>query len=124
KAAFGRINDHSLVALAHAPGGGRLLLTGDIEREAIRWLLESGADVRADAIEIPHHGAPTDAAYELLALAGPRAILQSSGRRLADHPAWEDVRRQSVWLQTPVNGWSWVEFLRDGRVRAGAMRGH
>ncbi|MFG0283577.1 MAG: ComEC/Rec2 family competence protein, partial [Phycisphaerales bacterium JB039] len=121
-AQFRHANDTSLVGRIECAGGS-LLLTGDIQREAIAALLSSGAPLRAEAMEVPHHGSPTDAALELVAQVSPRAIVQSSGRRLADAAQWDEVRRQRTWLQTPVDGAVWVELLRDGRVRAGTLRG-
>jgi competence protein ComEC len=37
-------------------GGVRILLTGDAEIEEQQALLDSGADLRADVLKVPHHG--------------------------------------------------------------------
>ncbi|GAA4925079.1 ComEC/Rec2 family competence protein [Stackebrandtia albiflava] len=44
------------VVLRATVAGVRVLLTGDIELEAQRWLTESGADVSAEVLKVPHHG--------------------------------------------------------------------
>ena len=36
--------------------GERILMTGDIELEAQQALLNSGADLDADVLKVPHHG--------------------------------------------------------------------
>ncbi|GAC1325741.1 MAG: hypothetical protein NVSMB13_09400 [Mycobacteriales bacterium] len=48
-------NNSSLV-LRLSLAGFTVLLTGDVEWQAQRALLSSGADVRADVLKVPHHG--------------------------------------------------------------------
>jgi competence protein ComEC len=48
-------NNASVVLMVEL-GDVRILLTGDIEPAAQRALVESGADLRADIIKVPHHG--------------------------------------------------------------------
>lgn len=48
-------NNDSLVIMADV-AGTRILLTGDIEFEAQQALLNSGADIGADVLKVPHHG--------------------------------------------------------------------
>lgn len=48
-------NNSSLVLRADVDGV-RILLPGDAEVEAQRWLLASGADLRADVLKVAHHG--------------------------------------------------------------------
>jgi competence protein ComEC len=48
-------NNSSLVLRATV-GGVRILLTGDAEIEEQQALLDSGADLRADVLKVPHHG--------------------------------------------------------------------
>ena len=53
------INQDSVV-LKITHGSTSFLLTGDIEGAAMRKILLSGADVRADVLKVPHHGAKLD----------------------------------------------------------------
>ena len=48
-------NNSSLVLRA-VVDGVRILLTGDAEIEAQQALLDSGVDLRADVLKVPHHG--------------------------------------------------------------------
>ncbi len=48
-------NNASIVLMVEL-GDVRILLTGDIEPAAQRALVESGADLSADIIKVPHHG--------------------------------------------------------------------
>ncbi len=48
-------NNDSVVMMA-VRGGERMLLTGDIEIEAQQALLNSGTDLAAEVLKVPHHG--------------------------------------------------------------------
>lgn len=115
-------NDASLVAMLETPAGGRVLLTGDIQREAMAVLLESGADLSADAIELPHHGSAHEAAYDFVRRVNPRVVLQSTGRQRLDDPRWDPLREGRSWLVTQRHGMSSVHLLPDGGVRAESFR--
>jgi competence protein ComEC len=123
-ASWKETNDHSLVARIVVPvaGGQRtVLLTGDIQNDAIEALLEAHPDLHADVLEIPHHGAPTDDAYALLALTDPDVVLQSAGRKRAADTRWDAVKTDRRWLTTGRHGAAWVEIRATGAIRAGAM---
>jgi competence protein ComEC len=51
-------NDRSLVILLQY-GAIRILLTGDIEHATERWLMAHADDLRADILQIAHHGSRT-----------------------------------------------------------------
>ena len=50
-----RQNDSSLVIMVRV-AGLRLLLTGDVEPPGQQAILDTGADLHADVLKIPHHG--------------------------------------------------------------------
>jgi hypothetical protein len=58
-------NDASLVVRVEV-AGSRVLLTGDIEAPTEAALLSSGADLRAEVLELPHHGSRTSATSAFL----------------------------------------------------------
>lgn len=121
---FTRENDHSLVASIKPIGraGPSLLLTGDIQREAILTLINSGLPLEHDAIEAPHHGSFNDAAYELLSRVQPSIIVQSTGPRRLSDERWDRLKNVTDWRATSARGWVYIEARRDGTMRVGSMR--
>jgi competence protein ComEC len=84
-AAAPRRNDASCV-LRISAGGHSILLTGDIERGGEAELIEA-ADVRSDAIVVPHHGSRTSSTPQLVAAVAPRwAIVPVGYRSRFGHP--------------------------------------
>lgn len=89
-------NDWSCVLRIESPGG-RVLLTGDIERRAELALLESGEDLRAEVLQVPHHGSKTSSDIRLLAAIAPRLAVVSAGYRNAfGHPRPEVLARYAA----------------------------
>jgi len=118
-------NDRSLVCMvsvATAAGERRLLLTGDIQGAAMQRLLEDPASLRADVLEIPHHGSFRSESMSFLAAVDPAVVIQSTGSGRAGDARWADHRAGRTWLTTAVDGAAWVEFHHDGRIEAGSMR--
>jgi competence protein ComEC len=71
-------NDRSLV-LRLQYGTVRLLLTGDIQHTTERWLLAQNADVRADILQVPHHGSKTSTLPAFVQRVQPRDGIISLG---------------------------------------------
>jgi competence protein ComEC len=79
-------NNSSLVLRA-VVDGVRILLPGDVEIEAQRSLLESGADLRADVLKVPHHGsAYSDPAF-LAAVHARLAVISVGLHNDYGHPS-------------------------------------
>jgi len=117
-------NDHSLVVAFDVPRPedvSRLLLTGDIQDDAIARLASLGG-IHADVLELPHHGSARDAAIAFTAATNPRVVIQSTGRRRLNDPRWDPIRAGRAWLCTADRGSVWVELRDDGSIRHGAMR--
>jgi competence protein ComEC len=89
-------NNASLVLLVEH-SGLRLLLTGDVEPEAQRALLRSGADVRADVLKVPHHGSRYQDPQFAAAVGAEVALLSAGADNDYGHPADEtlDLLRRS-----------------------------
>jgi competence protein ComEC len=68
-------------------GGESVLLTGDIDTQAERALLDAGRALRADWLLAPHHGSRSSSSMVFLQAVQPRAVLFSRGQHNAfGHP--------------------------------------
>jgi competence protein ComEC len=71
-------NDRSLV-LRLQYGTVRVLLTGDIQQATERWLLTHRADLRADILQVPHHGSQTSTSPAFVQRVRPQVGIISLG---------------------------------------------
>lgn len=72
------LNNRSLALKVHL-GPVRVLMMGDASKETERWLLQSGADLRADVIRLGHHGSDTSSSPEFLDAVGAKTVVISVG---------------------------------------------
>ncbi|WP_297228391.1 ComEC/Rec2 family competence protein [uncultured Desulfovibrio sp.] len=72
-------NDASLVLRLSRHGHGLLLLPGDAEKPALRELLASGQDLRAEVLVAPHHGSAGSFLPAFYEAVQPREVLVSCG---------------------------------------------
>ncbi|TYO97221.1 DNA internalization-related competence protein ComEC/Rec2 [Desulfallas thermosapovorans] len=84
------LNDASLV-LRLEYGQVSFLLTGDIEEEAQRDLLGSGARLQADVLKVPHHGSRFFEPEFFEAVAPGYAVIQVGKNNRFGHPAPETL---------------------------------
>lgn len=77
-------NANSVVLRVSTPAG-RLLLTGDAEQTAQQRLLHTPQRLRADVVQVPHHGGDTNA-DGFLAAAGAHTAVISVGENDYGHP--------------------------------------
>ena len=131
---FHDTNDSSLVAMLPVPSTGaerRVLLTGDAAHEALANLLPStgaspadslGDSLKADILELPHHGAYIEPAAELVRVVDPLVVIQSTGPKRAADQRWIAPLHGRTWLATPRVGASWVEVRTDGTIASGSFR--
>ena len=85
-------NDASAVALVQY-GRIRFLMTGDAEQGEEAWMLENGADVRADVLKVGHHGSSTSSSSPFLDAVRPRVALISVGADNSyGHPSNDVIR--------------------------------
>lgn len=127
-AAWKADNDRSLVARVRAtPVDSKrprsLLLTGDIQDEAIASLERRYPHLRADLMEVPHHGSAREAAFQFVEAINPAVVLQSTGPKRANDHRWDDVRKGRLWWCTSLDGALWAEIERDGSIRSGSFLG-
>lgn len=75
-------------------GERSILLTGDIEKQAERSLLESKQDLRADVVKVPHHGSKTSSTEDFVRATAPQLAVISVGQHsMFGHPHEEVVQR-------------------------------
>jgi competence protein ComEC len=114
------VNANSVVArLEH--GQVRMLFTGDAELPTERWLLASGADLRASVLKVGHHGSRYSSGAAFLAAVSPSLAVVSCGAGNAYHhphqPTLERLQRRGVRvLRTDLDGT--VSVSSDGRAVA------
>ena len=108
------INDASLV-LAADTAVGRVLLTGDIELAAQASLLESGQNLAADVLKVPHHGSRYSLP-EFLAAVRPKLALISVG---ADNRYGHPDRRTIAALDQGASAVARTDTGGDTAVVAG-----
>lgn len=102
-----------------------VLLTGDIEGPAERALLAaSRAELRADILQVPHHGSKTSSSRSFLKAVAPKAALASAARfspwRLPAPAVMARYRQQGIaWHDTARSGQLSVRFFADGWVLNG-----
>jgi competence protein ComEC len=112
-------NSSVLVRLGH--GERRALLTGDIEREAERVLVEQVPDLLpAEILKVPHHGSRSSTTPRFVAAVGPRIAVVSAGvRNRFGHPHAETeetlASARARIERTPAGGSITVSLSR-GRV--------
>ncbi len=85
--------NNSSVLLRLTSGGRSLLLTGDIEREAERVLLETRyGSLRSDVLKVPHHGSRSSTGGLFVEAVRPRIAVISCGvRNRFGHPHEEPL---------------------------------
>ena len=71
-------NDRSLVMLLQY-GAVRMLLTGDIQHATEHWLVAHRDDLRADVMQVPHHGSKTSTLPDFVRHVRPRDGIISLG---------------------------------------------
>lgn len=110
---------------AEAPAS--LLLTGDIQQEAITRIIASHPGLRARVLEMPHHGSAIREAVDLLFHTEPESVHQSTGQRRSADPRMQHWR--ALWLDegrswgvTATDGWIWSEVPREAGTHSGSIR--
>jgi competence protein ComEC len=113
--------NNDAIVLRVSRGDDVVLIASECEEPAQGWLLESGADLHADVLKVPHHGAGTSLPEFFQAVAAPVAVV-SVGENGYGHPvgatldAIEDAG-STVW-RTDLRGTITIAFERGGPVVA------
>ncbi len=115
-------NDASLVARLGF-GGVRVLVTGDLEARGEAALLGSGVALRAEVLQLPHHGSRTSTTPGFLSAVGPLVALAATGARPRfRYPDPEVVRRACAVPAVVIaqaGGPQWVAWSGGGPIAVG-----
>jgi competence protein ComEC len=95
-------NDASTV-LKFRFGKVSALFTGDVGEVGQRWLLQSGVDVRATILDVPHHGSRHNLETFLTAVRPKIAVISAGRQNPFGHPDPETVKTlqrlgASIWV--------------------------
>lgn len=118
-AAFERNNDGSIVLSIRA-AGRRVLFSGDVQEEAMTKMLDAKLDLRADVVELPHHGSMVPAAPAWLEAVNPSVVLQSTGDARLRVDKWAETLKQ-MRVRRHVTAWHGMTELHvghDGTITA------
>lgn len=100
-------------------GTRTILLSGDIEREAMDEIMRMNPDLRVDVLELPHHGSAKPGAFGFVRTIDPGVVMQSTGASRLDDPRWDELRSGRAWYTTARRGGLWVRIGRDGEITHG-----
>ncbi|MFZ1699888.1 MAG: ComEC/Rec2 family competence protein [Pyrinomonadaceae bacterium] len=94
-------DNNSSIVVRITYGSRSFLLTGDIERQAERWLTENGGTLAADVVKVPHHGSRTSSTGEFVdAISAKYAIISVGRTSQFGHPHSEVLDR---WRNAGAN---------------------
>ena len=102
--------------LSICAAGRRVLLCGDAQHEAITAMLESGVDVDADVLELPHHGSFIDVSPAWIRAVSPEIVLQSSGQARLRYDPWPPYLQAITRGVTARDGMVQVRIEPDGSL--------
>lgn len=68
------------------------LFTGDIEKETEEYMVDKGADLKADILKVAHHGSDTSSTVEFIKEVNPKAAVISVGKNNFGHPSPEVLK--------------------------------
>lgn len=75
-----------------------ILFTGDVEKEAERYLALYENDLKSEILKVPHHGSSTSSTPDLIKYTAPRYALISVGNKNKfGHPSQKTIKRYQDW---------------------------
>ncbi len=81
------LNNMSMV-LKMTYGSSSILFTGDLEKDAAKRLIaQSGTEIKADILKIPHHGGVSSLSEEMVSLCNPNYAVVSVGESAYGNPS-------------------------------------
>jgi competence protein ComEC len=114
---FDRHNDSSLVLRVMA-SDRVALMCGDVQERGLLAVMkrESPARLKADVLELPHHGSYNEVALSFVAQAGASIVLQSTGWSRWQRDQWKRHLDPENRLVTVRDGAASVMIAHDGAI--------
>ena len=101
------LNDYSVV-MKFTHGENSFLFTGDIEELAENDIMDSGADLSADVIKVPHHCSSTSSSKKFIKAVSPKyAVIEVGSPNSYNHPHKSVLKRYQKVAEvyrTDLNG--------------------
>jgi len=91
----------------------KILFTGDIEKSVEKELINSGLDLKADVLKVPHHGSKSSSTLEFLKAVNAFVnVIQAGKDNKYGHPHQEVVERMANVFSTAFGN---VELFSNGK---------
>ncbi|MCQ2444007.1 MAG: DNA internalization-related competence protein ComEC/Rec2 [Mailhella sp.] len=120
-------NDASLALRLVRSGRGLALFCGDMEASALKRLAQSGQELGAEVLVLPHHGAASSRQPLLYDAVHPETALASAARwnhyGFPSRKVRDELERRGIRIVgTPDAGAVTVEWMKDGPMRLSTAR--
>ena len=126
-ARFDQDENNNSCVLKVTTAAGALLLTGDIEKQAERYLSKTRrAELQADVLVVPHHGSKTSSTDDFIQAVGPRWALFPVGYRNRFKLPRQVVvdRYDQVGAEAWASGWHGAISMRFDEAQISAPEGY
>lgn len=111
-------SNNGSIVLRLSAADRRVLLTGDVqERPMATMLADPSIDLRADVLELPHHGSMVDSAPVWVDRVDPSIVLQSSGRARLRKDKWDGLLEGRSRNVTAWHGMTRVTIGANGGLK-------
>lgn len=112
------LNNNNALVLRVEAAGRRVLLSSDVQGDAIDRLMVEPAQLRADVADLAHHGSYVDQSPAWLSAVGPMVVLQSSGHKRRQQDPWAQLLKQRGIKRLRTSELGMVELTvgRDGLI--------
>ena len=114
-------NNRSLVSMVTV-NDTKFLITGDIDENCERKMVKKiGRELKADILQVPHHGSKTSSSDELIEAVNPKVAVFQCGKNNYGHPAPEIIEKYKkkgiIVYRNDLSGAVGLEVGKNNNVR-------